>query len=245
MLDEARTLKLLKPILPDDVQTREGPGGRTLSYVSHAYVRQRLNEIFGIAMWSFELSGMPTLVEGTTNEYHAHGTLTILETSAKYADVGHGKPIGNAPTDHDQLPKTAASDCLKRCAFSLGDQYGLSLYLGDGVTPSSSSRTYTPAAPPEWNDLSLKDALYEIDTLTDKFPTTAEAKMQIAAKATWDIDTFKGNGDALIDAAKGANAIVRRLIEAGHNPNNPLADEAAIDAAWEIEFPKLAEKAAA
>jgi hypothetical protein len=121
---------LTRPFSPDQVKTRPGPGGRSLSYVETHAVIARLNEAADFE-WSFEVTRHEVLAD----EVIVLGKLTI-DGVTKMAFGGStvtrdnsGKEVSLA----DDL-KSASSDCTKKCASLFG--IGLELY---GAAPAGAS----------------------------------------------------------------------------------------------------------
>lgn len=136
--EEQREL-LSEPIPARFVKEREG-GGRMLSYVDTFYVINRLNEVFGNGLWSYEAK-LTKSWEGTADVkgkqvfavgYLAMCTLKVGPCGAPYCtitDVGSGDGKDPYPPKaHESAAKEAATDALKRCAKSLGLSMGLALY---------------------------------------------------------------------------------------------------------------------
>lgn len=127
---------LAREFRPNEVKQRS-QGGRQLNYVTASTVANRLDSVLGPENWDFELSpwGQEALI----------GTLVVRlpdGTVVRKSNVG-GKADMQASDDE---AKSAASDCLKRCASLLG----VARYLyRDGVaefTPAHQVST-TPTAP--------------------------------------------------------------------------------------------------
>jgi hypothetical protein len=108
---------LAAPFHPDDVKQRTGGKGARLSYITARTVMNRLDEVMGPENWHFEVFpwGDQALI----------GTLTLIlpgGETVKKCDVGGRAGMQTADDD----TKSAASDCLKRCAVLVG--VGRSLY---------------------------------------------------------------------------------------------------------------------
>lgn len=133
------------------VETREAwRGGPKLSYLSGAYVIDRMNQVLGQGNWDYTLVDLTKVYEGTiaqtnadayTTSYTAKVRLTarfgppsIEYSSVSFTDVGYGdgtdkKSPGKA---HELAVKEAVTDGLKRAAKNLGRSMGLGLYFKSG-----------------------------------------------------------------------------------------------------------------
>ena len=130
--DEQRKA-LAEPLPRSEVMTRDGGGGKQLSYVAGWWVIAQMNAIFGSAGWSYDASDTRETVRIQRPDgrweiaYSARCRLVV--GGCTIADVGHGngldKVCGNAI---EKAEKEAATDALKRCAKSLGHRLGLALY---------------------------------------------------------------------------------------------------------------------
>lgn len=127
---------LRQPMPREHVATRDGGGGKALSYIEGHLVMREMNDIFDPGGWSYDCT--PTLV----CEYEAQGknggpqwrvTYTsrcILKVrDCTIVDVGAGHGIDrDRGSAHESAIKEAATDSLKRCCKTLGDRLGLALY---------------------------------------------------------------------------------------------------------------------
>jgi len=118
------------PFTDKQIKQRPGQGGQ-VDYVEGATVIKRLNDVFGHDGWQFEI--LEHLIGDTTNkkgnpvkEVVVKGRLTIVnELQFEAMKEQFGSPPGQQDNLGDQL-KSAATDCLKKCASLLG--IGLHLY---------------------------------------------------------------------------------------------------------------------
>lgn len=120
----------------DKVKSRPGTGGQQLYYLSARQIENRLDEVLGPENWDFELFGW--------GENALIGTLVIRlpdGSVVRKSNVG-GKADMKASDDET---KSAASDCLKRCAELVG--IGRSLYQ-DGV-PAFAAHLHANAPQPQ------------------------------------------------------------------------------------------------
>lgn len=138
--------KLNENIPNSVIETREAwRGGPKLSYLSGAYVINRLNEVLGQGNWGYDIYELNNVFEGEieqsngtayTTSYIARVLLTVTvgELKTTFTDVGYGdgtdkKSKGKA---HELATKEAVTDGLKRCAKNLGISMGLGLYFKSG-----------------------------------------------------------------------------------------------------------------
>lgn len=152
--------KALDANIPQDViATRQGGGGKSLSYLETWYVIDRLNQVLGQGNWSYS-SEVTKVFEGkSANSYgEVFATSYIAQVSlevnladddgyrsyAKFTDYGYGDGTDktNPGKAHELAVKEAVSDGLKRAAKNLGRSMGLALYdktqefVGDSVVPT-------------------------------------------------------------------------------------------------------------
>lgn len=102
------------------IRQRPGPGGMSLSYVEVGYVINVLNQVFG---WDWDFRILDQQVG--KKQVWVRGELTVRSDSRSMtkgqfggADIKMNK-LGIPISVADDL-KTAASDCLKKCASLLG-----------------------------------------------------------------------------------------------------------------------------
>jgi hypothetical protein len=112
---------LAAPFEPVEVKQRAGSGGRTLHYVTASTVANRLDSVLGPECWDFELKpwGDDALI----------GCLIVRLPDGSVLKKSNVGGCADMQSD-DDATKSAASDCLKRCAATLG--VGRYLYR-DGV----------------------------------------------------------------------------------------------------------------
>lgn len=155
---------LLLPVDENRILTRDGQ-----SYLAQWDVRRYLNRTFGFGGWSFLTTSVEHVFEtehpasGNAKSrwsvcYRATGILTIPtyagKSAAKYGDTasGHAQNQPDRGRAHDQAMKTAVSDCLKRCAVNLGDQFGLGLYNKGKSDPVVKYTMVSEVSEPEATD---------------------------------------------------------------------------------------------
>lgn len=120
----------------DKVKSRPGTGGQQLYYLTARQVENRLDEVLGPENWDFELFGW--------GENALIGTLVIrLPDGSVMRKSNVGGKADMKASDDDT--KSAASDCLKRCAELVG--IGRSLY-NDGV-PDFAAHLHANAPKPQ------------------------------------------------------------------------------------------------
>ena len=133
-------VKELDANIPESaVSQRQGGGSSSLSYLTAAYVIDRLNKVIGPGNWSYQ-SSLTKLFEGEVNgkqtvSYAASVTLAVKlgNLNTQFTDVGYGDGSDRNPSKPYELAmKEAVSDGLKRCAKNLGISYGLGLYFKGG-----------------------------------------------------------------------------------------------------------------
>lgn len=128
------------PFRPEQIKLKDG-----VQYVDGASVIQRLNDVLGTANWSFRILGDPIQLE---KEVIIRGRLTAWIGDRKLVKEDFGahdfarKKSNNEIISRSDTLKSAATDCIKRCAHQLG--VGLHLYSKDG---SYRSFRLTPAKP--------------------------------------------------------------------------------------------------
>lgn len=125
------------------VSSREGGGGKQLSYLAGHYVIDRLNKVFGPFGWASQTTSIDKLFEGeVTNRYgkktnyvsyRATVRLVVTGPDNKATEhtlngFGDGQDQDNAGKAHELAIKEAETDALKRCAKNLGMSMGLALY---------------------------------------------------------------------------------------------------------------------
>ena len=117
--------------LPSDAVHRKP--GKGADYVKGFYVIDTLNEILGPGAWRFharslKLEHKERVGDSARVTYVCTGDLYV-NGEHLFTDVGVGSNKSKNPGDAiDAAAKTAATDCLKRCARMLGRRMGLALY---------------------------------------------------------------------------------------------------------------------
>lgn len=140
-------VKLDENIPKDEVSTREGGGGKSLSYLETWYVIDRLNQVLGQGNWGYQTSKLDKVFEGKTGQwnYQEKKEVDVFATSyiatvalfaviegktVIFTEVGYGDGTDkkNPGKAHELATKEAVSDGLKRAAKNLGRSMGLALY---------------------------------------------------------------------------------------------------------------------
>lgn len=117
------------------ISQREGPGGRTFSYIPWTETVRRLNSVFGLDGWD---------ISEPVVSYN-DGVYTValaLHVSVEYGEgetsgyfdkrvPGVGSAVARGQGD-DNASKAALSDAISRAAKLLGDQFGFFLYEEKG-----------------------------------------------------------------------------------------------------------------
>ncbi len=127
---------LMQPMPREHVATREGGGGKSLSYIEGHLVMREMNEIFGPGGWSYECEATQVAAaEGVGKSGKPQWRVTytsrcvLVVGSCRIADYGAGHGIdADFGAAIESAIKEAATDSLKRCCKTLGDRLGLALY---------------------------------------------------------------------------------------------------------------------
>jgi hypothetical protein len=120
-LTQAQLSALTQKTPPQFIKRRPGPGGLPLDYVEIGYVVNLLNQVFG---WDWDFRIIDQQIGN--KQVWVRGELVIrlkdrAITKAQYggAEIKFNRVSGGPVSIADDL-KTAASDCLKKCASLLG-----------------------------------------------------------------------------------------------------------------------------
>ena len=178
--------KLDQNIPASAVEKRSGGGGKELSYLTGAYVINRLNEVLGQGNWGYTLKSLTKTFEGkiiqgfkkeevVTVSYIAQLVFeaNIEGKRAFFEEIGYGDGTDktNPGKAHELATKEAVTDALKRAAKNLGISFGLGLYF--------KSEEYVDETPLEVT--SGTDAKTEPKTLP--VATKAEAGIRVGSSA--------------------------------------------------------------
>lgn len=153
MLTDEQRKRLNAKMPPEEVATRNGGGGKTLSYIEGWRAIDLMNEIVGAGAWGYECEAKEEWREllddadkgkrwHVTHSARCRVTIVGCEPIADYG-VGHGVERDLGAAIESSL-KEAATDALKRCIKSYGNRMGLALYDKEqrnvGVEPQPVSR---------------------------------------------------------------------------------------------------------
>ena len=155
--------QLRESLDPKLVDSYTGAGGKEYSYLETNEVINQHNRIFGHGNWHYRVKAGPTLyriehVDDNTGairrgEYYAALVALYVFDREMFSDEGFGivdrmKPGASMYVvleNHEKARKGSVSDGLKRCSRGLGNQFGNTLYAGDGE--SSASDPTQPTCP--------------------------------------------------------------------------------------------------
>lgn len=187
-----------------EVKTREGAGGKSLSFVDQFYVRSRLLDIFGPFGFDTETTELTCLGEEAlengkfTVGYRSTVKLTVYDQDGDepgHAAIRVGSGFGTA-TDksriaaHEKALKEAETDALKRAACQLGNNLGLALYDKEqvGVVDDSGEAQATPKK--KRVSKKAEEAQAEYDGLKADIRSDADDN----AKTAWKMRYAKAKG---------------------------------------------------
>lgn len=136
---------LLRKLNPSRVVKRK-QAGMELSYIEQHEIRAHLIRVFGFCGFDLETLEVKQAYEEQRDDskwsigYQVTMKLTVRDLHGKalavYSETAIGSSTQGSRGDaHDMAVKTASSDAMKRCAISLGDQFGLSLYNNGSTAP--------------------------------------------------------------------------------------------------------------
>lgn len=153
--------RLSQPLDASRVKSREGSGGRTLSYIETHDAIRTANDIFGFGGWGHEIVELRLIDSVTVHNRDQKpgvcvGYLCIVRLSVTgelpTSGVGYGDATeyreGAAVTAHELAAKEAESDALKRALKNWGDQFGLALYDKQAATSGHLSGSPTGGSTP-------------------------------------------------------------------------------------------------
>jgi recombination DNA repair RAD52 pathway protein len=125
--------KLLDAPIPREcISEKQG-----LSYISHRYIKEHLNTVFGWDGWSYEVVDKTIFEEKLA--CFAHVRLTVMGSTGPVTRDGMalGFPAGQSTVQSfDFAIAESVTDALKRAAVSLGSSMGLELYpMTKGAKP--------------------------------------------------------------------------------------------------------------
>lgn len=148
-----------------------------ISYVSHWYIYSRLNEVFGNDNWSYEVLSLDCVSDSpVTYLSRVRVSINIGEKLFTRDDVGTGVGHGRAP--HENAPKGAVTDGLKRAVHGLGQSFGLALY--------DTQKRFVASHEEYVKSITTLDDLRAFKELVEKMPdneSTRDAKKAIVDRA--------------------------------------------------------------
>lgn len=125
IMDKAQLQEIFQATPKEHIRTRPAKGGGTWEYVSAGYIKNTLNRLFGWN-WDFEIIEEKIIHD----EAIVKGRLTCRTEKATIVKMQYGnKDIAyrKANDKGERIPlsigndlKSAASDCLKKCAAEIG-----------------------------------------------------------------------------------------------------------------------------
>lgn len=185
---------------PNLIKKRKGRGGMVLDYLETASVIRRLNEAFG-SEWNFRI-----LEHGVDTEAKAVWVLGELTAVGLTKQQFGAKDIYEKSTLGDNL-KSAASDCLKKCATLFG--VGLHLYEDDlpGETVES-AETKAPSEQQKNNDSITESQKAYIMKLVSQFVKGGNTE-----KVDWLKVWLKNNNFSPSLDKKSASEVIKKLEE--------------------------------
>lgn len=129
-LPEAKQAMIQVATPTEFIKTRQGKGGKSFQYVEGGYVTAQLNKIFSPIGWEFKIKNINVVKTDKGQDVDVEGRLEIKDFKTGFTigkeNIG-GKEYVPGMTLIDQK-KSAATDCLKRCAAMLG--IALDVYWG-------------------------------------------------------------------------------------------------------------------
>jgi DNA recombination protein Rad52 len=136
--DEQKQL-LAAPLQKAHVKSRQGGGGRSLSYIEGWHAIAEANRIFGFDGWASETVSMECVGnDGGTVSYVAKVRVTVDGVTREGWGAGHGRG-GSAGDRHESAVKEAETDARKRALMTFGNQFGLALYDKDQTNVEGAS----------------------------------------------------------------------------------------------------------
>lgn len=144
----------------DVVETRDGGGGRKLSYLPGHYVIDMLNKIFGPLNWAKEVLDVRQIVNTTSRgefpAYLVKVRLSVIkpdQTVVVKEGYGYGADKSGLNA-HELAIKEAVTDAMKVAAKDFGMSLGLALYnpsqenVSDDVEQKPAAISTAPSARP-------------------------------------------------------------------------------------------------
>ena len=154
MFNDDQKQLLAAPLQKAHVKSRQGGGGRALSYIEGWHAIAEANRIFGFDGWISETVSMECVGnEGGTVSYVAKVRVTVDGVIREGWGAGHGRG-GSVGDRHESAVKEAETDARKRALMTFGNQFGLALYDKDqtNVEGTSLPAQQAPSAKRKGND---------------------------------------------------------------------------------------------
>lgn len=126
-LDINEVLRLSEEHLgPDEVSTRQGPSGVSLTYAEGHVIISQLNRIMKMG-WSHKIQRLERLPDMQNGDprYMCIVEITVPALGISHDGTGYGLGKGG---DFEKAIKEAETDALKRAAKNFGNAFGASLY---------------------------------------------------------------------------------------------------------------------
>jgi recombination DNA repair RAD52 pathway protein len=185
----ASTYERLSARFPTEVHKRVNKGGGDQTYVPASDVIGRLNEVFGILGWSFQV-----IREGfTETEAWVLGELTVYprEDGVVVRQQYGNEPItmGKAARPTTDLLKKAGTDALKKCATLVG----VALYLYDEDERNEVEQEMREAKRPK-PPAPATPKVAAAAVVTGADPTVLKTKAELAADLRKGIEYARGLG---------------------------------------------------
>jgi hypothetical protein len=209
---------LLSPFPADVVQQRAGPGGRSFSYIPVEVVVRRLVDS-GLE-WGFTRQDSEIVQHSNgVNVMLYYGTLNIPALGLPMSDVGSAFIHANG---NEEQYKSAASDCLKRCARLYG--IGLEMWEGD---PNESDRG-RPAT-------DYQSGGSGSPTGSDQYPSRVRTVGDYGVPTPTPSHAHSNGGGAK-EATDKQLAFIRRLTKERFPMDNDEFNEQAVQQIWTMEL---------
>lgn len=148
-----KQIRALKARLKDRHVCSRIENGATLNYLEGWHVIAEANRIFGFDGWhreTVESTCVYTKRNGERYEAVYTAKVRIRVEADGHTIIREGTGTGEADTlspgqAHDHALKAAETDATKRALMTFGNQFGLSLYAGNGTTRRPSPDLEPPA----------------------------------------------------------------------------------------------------
>tara|TARA_R100001163_G_C5038706_1_gene177315 strand:+ start:127 stop:735 length:609 start_codon:yes stop_codon:yes gene_type:complete len=173
MFNDDQKQLLAAPLQKAHVKSRQGGGGRALSYIEGWHAIAEANRIFGFDGWISETVSMECVGnEGGTVSYVAKVRVTVDGVIREGWGAGHGRG-GSVGDRHESAVKEAETDARKRALMTFGNQFGLALYDKDqaNVEGTSLPAQQAPSAKRKGNDqVMIKARKYAQEIAVEQIP---------------------------------------------------------------------------